>query len=740
MKHILILTALLLLPLAALPAAESKSARPNIILILADDLGWADLGVTGSTFYETPRIDALAKQGALFRSAYTASPVCSPTRGSILTGKYPSRITLTNHSGSPGSKGPGYKLSPPQTVGNMPVDDVTLAEVLHEGGYTTAHIGKWHLASHSDTERRTYPEDNGFDLNIAGSKAGQPGTYYFPYKDKSLPGNDVQGLEDGKAGDYLTDAITDKAVAFIEQNVGKPFFLNFWHFAPHTPIQARQDKVEKYRKKATALGLNPTNNAAKPEHQSLSREQQDNPNYAAMVESLDESVGRILDTLKRLNLEQNTIVIFFSDNGGLSTGPGPNAPTSVRPLRGGKGWVYEGGIRVPLIIRYPGRVKDGRTVEVPVISTDLYPTLLDLAGLPLRPQQHVDGVSLKPLLTGEKEALDREAIFFHYPHYHSINSMGPSGAVRAGDYKLVETFEAGKIELYNLREDIGETKDLSAAIPKLTAKLTGLLHDWRRSSGAAMPTTNPDYRVGAEKQSGKESRVKKVVAPDIDNPDFYTPPQDLEGLKKNTALKPGLPNVLIIGDSISIGYTPELIRLLKDVANVQRPGNTGDTAAGLQGLSRWLDKTKWDVIHFNWGLHDLCYRHPDSKVQGHRDKVNGTQAVPLAQYEKNLEALVQQLETTGAKLIWASTTVVPEGEAGRFVGDDVKYNEAARRIMEKHGIPIDDLHALSVSFDSKFSVAKGDVHYKKEGYATLAEQVAASIRKHGLPTTTESKK
>ena len=183
-----------------------------------------------------------------------------------------------------------------------------------------------------------------------------------------------------------------------------------------------------------------------------------------------------------------------------------------------------------------------------------------------------------------------------------------------------------------------------------------------------------------------------------------------------------------------------MIRLLKDVANVQRPGNTGDTAAGLEGLPRWLDKTKWDVIHFNWGLHDLCYRHPDSKVQGHRDKVNGTQAVPLAQYEKNLEALVQQLETTGAKLIWASTTVVPEGEAGRFVGDDVKYNEAARRIMEKHGIPIDDLHALSVSFDSKFSVAKGDVHYKKEGYAMLAEQVAASIRKHGLPTTTESKK
>lgn len=217
------------------------------------------------------------------------------------------------------------------------------------------------------------------------------------------------------------------------------------------------------------------------------------------------------------------------------------------------------------------------------------------------------------------------------------------------------------------------------------------------------------------------------------NPDFYTPPQDRDGLKPNTNLKPGLPNVMIIGDSISIGYTKQVADLLKDVANVQRPGaNRGDTTSGLKSLTRWLGTTKWDVIHFNWGLHDLCYRNPESETQGHRDKVKGTLSVPLEQYEKNLETLVQQLEKTGAKLIWASTTLVPEGEEGRFVGDDVKYNAAARRVMEKHGIPIDDLHALTACFPAKYFSGKGNVHYTKKGYAKIAAQVAASIQQHGL--------
>ena len=511
MKKLLYLILVLTLP-AALRAAEPP-AKPNIILILADDLGWRDLGCMGSTFYETPRIDELAKQGALFRSAYTASPVCSPTRGSILTGKYPSRINLSNISGSRGSTGPGYKLNAPSCVGNMPDGDVTLAEALKEAGYATAHMGKWHLAAHDDQERKTYPQGNGFDINIAGGEAGQPGSYYFPYQDKQHPGFNVPGLEDGKPGDYVTDALTDHAVRFIEQNAGKPFFLNLWHFAVHTPIQPRKDKVPKYEKKAKALGLDKTSMAAQPELQSFSHTHQDNPAYAALLDSLDESVGRILDTLKRLKLEENTIVVFFSDNGGLSTGPGAKSPTSVRPLRAGKAWLYEGGIRVPLIIRYPGAVKSGRTVEAPVVSTDLYPTLLDLAGLPLRPQQHVDGVSLKPLLTGEKDALDREAIYFHYPHYHHINTMGPSGAVRAGDYKLVEPYETGKVELYNLRDDIGETRDLAAEKPELAARLAKMLDDWRKSSGAKMTEANPAYKAENDYRStAKEAAPKKGAA------------------------------------------------------------------------------------------------------------------------------------------------------------------------------------------------------------------------------------
>ena len=284
--------------------------------------------------------------------------------------------------------------------------------------------------------------------------------------------------------------------------------------------------------------------------------------------------------------------------------------------------------------------------------------------------------------------------------------MGPAGAVRMGDWKLVERYENMEVELFNLRDDIGEQNDLSVSKPELTAKLRQMLHDWRKQSGARMTTPNPAYKAEA----------------------FFTPKQDLDGLKQNTDLKADLPNVLLIGDSISIGYTPPTIELLKGVANVQRAkANCGDTNRGRSALKKWLKRTKWDVIHFNWGLHDLCYRHPDSKVQGNRDKVNGTIAVPLAEYEKNLEALVLELKQTGATLVWASTTVVPEGEAGRVLGDDVRYNTAAAKIMKKHGIAVNDLHALSTSFNGEYS-APGNVHFSKPGSAKLAEQVAESIR------------
>ena len=498
-KHLVLITLIMAFAAFAVNAkpesniAKSNIAKPNIVLFLIDDLGWADLGVTGSTFYETPNIDRLASEGVFFSDAYAANPVCSPTRASVLTGKYPSRIGLTNHSGSRGSMGPGHMLTPPEVKGNMPAGDTTLAEVLKQAGYSTAHIGKWHLQTHHAKGREHYPEANGFDLNIAGHKMGQPGSYYFPYTSKQHPSTNVPDMGDGKDGDYLTDTLTDKAIKFIEQQGEKPFFLNMWYYTVHTPIMPNKAKLKKYRKKAKAMGLDIQDKQGIKDHQSMSRSVQSNESYACMVESMDENIGRILETLKRLKLEQDTIVVFLSDNGGLSTGPGPNMPTSNLPLRTGKAWLYEGGIRSPLIIKLPGKVKAGLRSKEPVVSTDIYPTLLELAGLPLLPQQHVDGVSLNSLLDGGEQSLDREAIYFHYPHYHHINTMGPAGAVRAGDYKLIEVFETGKVELYNLREDIGESKDLAQQKPQLTAKLTKMLHDWRKQSGALMTTPNPEY-------------------------------------------------------------------------------------------------------------------------------------------------------------------------------------------------------------------------------------------------------
>lgn len=475
-------------------AAVQSAEKPNVILFLIDDLGWADLGVTGSTFYETPNIDALAQEGVFFSNAYAANPVCSPTRASIMTGKYPSRIGMTNHSGYPGPKGPKHKMTPPEVVGHIPLEDVSLAEALKEAGYATAHIGKWHLQAHHQSQIRTYfPEANGFDLNIAGHRMGQPGSYYFPYKSEPHPGTNVPDMDDGKDGDYLTDALTDKAIRFIEENRDGPFFLNMWYYTVHTPIHPDKSRLEKYRKKAKAMGLDKTRNEAVADHQSFSHRHQDNPDYACMVESMDENIGRILNAVKALDLEEETLVVFFSDNGGLSTGSGRSSPTSCFPLRAGKAWVYEGGIRVPLIIKLPGKTEAGLKLDEPVISTDLYPTILELAGLPLRPEQHVDGVSLKPLVSGKKETLEREAIYFHYPHYHHINTMGPAGAVRMGDFKLVEVYETGKIELYNLADDLGETRNLAESMPERTARMKKMLDDWRVESGSKTAVPNPDY-------------------------------------------------------------------------------------------------------------------------------------------------------------------------------------------------------------------------------------------------------
>jgi arylsulfatase A-like enzyme len=467
---------LALISVVASGAAEpaKPSARPNLVFILADDLGWADLGCYGSTFYETPHLDRLAARGMRFTDAYAACSVCSPTRASILTGKYPARLHLTDWVPGRADR-PDQKLKRPVILDHLPIEEVTLAEALREGGYRTGFIGKWHLGGPD-----FFPEKQGFDLNVGGCARGSPPSYFSPYR--------IPTLRDGPKGEYLTDRLTDEALRFIDGAGGKPFLLYLSHYAVHNPQQAKAELVAKYQARAARLPR-PAGPEFLPEGKQRARQIQNQPIYAAMVQSVDESVGRVMQKLAVLGIEGNTVVVFTSDNGGLSTSEG--APTSNLPLRGGKGWHYEGGVREPCIIRWPGVTKPGSLCRAPVISTDYYPTLLEIAGLPLRPQQHMDGVSLVPLLKSGTQP--ERPLFWHYPHY-SNQGGGPGGAVRVGDFKLIEWFEDMRVELFNLREDVSEKHDLAAAMPEKVAALRRQLHQWREDINAAMPTPNPDYK------------------------------------------------------------------------------------------------------------------------------------------------------------------------------------------------------------------------------------------------------
>ncbi|MBD0400781.1 sulfatase [Flammeovirga sp. EKP202] len=488
-----------------------KKPKPNVIFILVDDLGYMDLGCYGSSFYETPNLDALAKKSVKFTNAYAASPVCSPTRSSIMTGKYPSRIKMTNHSGIIGPKGPGYKLLAPKPNGSLPLEEYTLAEALRDNGYFTAHVGKWHLQSHHEKGTEHYPEAHGFDVNVAGHNAGQPGSYFFPYQHPEHKWSNVPGLEDGIPEEYLTDRLTTEAISIIKEKREKPFFLNLWFYTVHTPLEGKKEKIEKYRAKAEKMGINGLHQGI-PEHNHYHKKNQNNLNYAAMVESMDENIGRIIDALKKEGLYDNTIIIVTSDNGGLSTGKGKYSATSNLPLRAGKGWAYEGGIREPLLVYWPNQTQEGVSCDEPVVSTDFYPTILDMIGAKAVKNQYIDGISFLPSLKNTNASLKREAIYFHYPHYHGLNSMGPSGAIRMGDYKLVERFDDMSVELYNLKTDVGETKDISNDFPKITTKLKAKLHQWREESGAVMPTTNNNYDASKD-----PNMIKKTVEEFFEN-------------------------------------------------------------------------------------------------------------------------------------------------------------------------------------------------------------------------------
>ncbi len=464
------------------PCCDAATERKlNFVFFLADDMGWRDAVCFGSTFYETPNIDRLARQGMRFTDAYAACPVCSPTRASIMAGKYPARMGTTDWFGGPqpgrvsGNWKKNKSMLPAPYHDRLALEEVTVAEAFKQAGYTTFFAGKWHLGPEG-----YFPEDQGFDINKGGHHRGSPpGGYFSPYTNPRLTS--------GPKGEYLTDRLTEESLTFLDTVGAKPFLLYLSHYAVHTPLQSRKDLQEKYKAKAAEL---PPAEGPRfvPEGRRQARQVQDHAIYAGMMQSLDESLGRVMDKLRALGIEDNTAIIFMSDNGGLSTSEG--SPTSNVPLRAGKGWLYEGGIREPMIIKWPGQIRPGGVCSEPVTSTDFYPTMLEMAQLPLRPAQHVDGVSMVPLLK-EQRSLARKAIYWHYPHYGNQGGF-PGSAIRAGDWKLIECFEDGRLELYNLKQDIGEKNNLADSMPAKTAELHKALKQWRDCVGAKYPTKIPD--------------------------------------------------------------------------------------------------------------------------------------------------------------------------------------------------------------------------------------------------------
>ena len=460
------LSVLALFPAPGNRAPADPATRPNIVFILVDDMGWADGGCFGSKFYQTPSIDALAAGGMRFTQAYAACAVCSPTRAALMTGKYPARLHVTDWI--PGESAPkGSRFQLPDWRQHLPDGETTLAEALKSHGYATAHLGKWHLGS-----GEYLPEHRGFDLNIAGGDTGQPGSYFWPYGSPKDP-HRVPGLSErgGHPGNYLTDQLTDEALRFIEANRDRPFYLNFCHYAVHAPLQGKPELIEQAGERPAADG-------------------QGNAVYAAMLRSVDESVGRIVAKLDELHLGGRTMVVFTSDNGGAVHFGRPPA-TSNSPLRLGKGYAYEGGLRVPLIVKMPGVTRAGSFCDAPVVTMDFFPTLIEFAGAAKTDgRTALDGVSLAPLLRGEGD-LPSRGLFWHYPHYWNGGVVSPYSVVRLGDWKLIRFYESGREELYNLKSDLSERNDLAAAIPGKRRELGARLDSWLREVGAQMPVPRP---------------------------------------------------------------------------------------------------------------------------------------------------------------------------------------------------------------------------------------------------------
>lgn len=457
------------------PRSAAGRTQNNILFILVDDLGAMDLGYTGSSLYRTPNIDTLASQSVVFTQAYASSPVCSPTRAALMTGKNPARLGITTWI--PGGEYQHKPLVEPTIPAQLPLSERTIAEILKERGYRTFFAGKWHLGAEG-----YLPQDQGFDINIGGGHMGQPpGGYYAPYHNPQLP--------DGPAGEYLTDRLTNETIRFLEGAGDKPFFAYLSYYTVHTPVQAGPRDSERLFQDAARKNRSASGPAERGEGAGRTKLKQDDAAYASMIYALDENVGRLLAALDRLHLARNTMVVFTSDNGGLSTlDPAislyeEGTPTSNEPLRAGKGWTYEGGIRVPLLVRRADRTHAGYEVAAPVVSTDLFYTILELAGAqsPAAP----DAMSLVPALNGAQLPAQRP-LLWHFPHYHGSGST-PASAVRVGEWKLVKTYETGKLELFNLQRDPGETTDLSAREPARTAELHALMQRMLVAENAQLP-------------------------------------------------------------------------------------------------------------------------------------------------------------------------------------------------------------------------------------------------------------
>lgn len=454
--------------------ASAKAPRPNIVLILADDLGWADLACYGGDLVETPRLDALAQDGMRFTQAYAMS-VCSPTRAMLLTGRHAARLGMTIWIEGSLQRASNRRLIEAESRHDLPPTETSLATLLRGAGYLTALVGKWHLG-----DGNHYPETHGFDVNIGGTHWGAPTTFWWPYSGAGRFGSQyryVPHLEFGNPGEYLTDRLTDEALRVIEQAEGRPFFLLLSHHSPHTPIEAKASDVQHFERKLRP-GLH-----------------HGNPVYAAMVKSLDEGVGRVLDRLQERGLADNTIVIFTSDNGGytgIDRKSGRAEPvTSNFPLRSGKGSLYEGGIRVPLIVRWPGVARAGAECRSPVSLADVFATLVETAAV--KPTAKSDGIDLTSVLRDPAARLNRDALYFHYPHYYETTT--PVSAVRVGDWKLLEFYEDSRLELFNLAEDPGEASNLAAREPAKAAELHSRLDHWRREVGARLPAANTAFRA-----------------------------------------------------------------------------------------------------------------------------------------------------------------------------------------------------------------------------------------------------